>query len=128
MTPFGEKMRELRKGKGMHQVEMAEALHVSPSYLSQLERGKKGRPTWAMVQDIIEIFDLIWDEAEEVQDLARLSHPKVVIDTSDLSAGATELANRMARDIAHRIQSSVSYPGQIRVSVVREIRAVDFAM
>ncbi len=34
----------------------------------------------------------------------------------------------LARDISHRIQSSVKYPGQIRVSVVREIRAVDFAM
>ncbi len=34
----------------------------------------------------------------------------------------------LARDISHRIQSSVTYPGQIRVSVVREIRAVDFAM
>ena len=34
----------------------------------------------------------------------------------------------MARDIAHKIQSAVNYPGQIRVSVVREIRAVDFAM
>jgi len=34
----------------------------------------------------------------------------------------------LARDISHRIQSSVNYPGQIRVSVVREIRAVDFAM
>ena len=100
MTPFGEKMRELRKGKGMNQAEMAEALHVSPSYLSQLERGKKGRPSWAMVQDIIEIFDLIWDEAEEIQDLARLSHPKVVINTAGLSAAATELANRLARDIA----------------------------
>jgi len=34
----------------------------------------------------------------------------------------------LARDISRRIQSSVKYPGQIRVSVVREIRAVDFAM
>ncbi len=34
----------------------------------------------------------------------------------------------MARDIAHKIQSAVNYPGQIRISVVREIRAVDFAM
>jgi ribonuclease Y len=34
----------------------------------------------------------------------------------------------LARDIARRIQSEVNYPGQIRVSVVREVRAVDFAM
>jgi ribonucrease Y len=34
----------------------------------------------------------------------------------------------LARDIARRIQSEVNYPGQIRVSVVRETRSVDFAM
>ena len=34
----------------------------------------------------------------------------------------------LARDIARRIQSEVNYPGQIRVSVIRETRSVDFAM
>jgi transcriptional regulator with XRE-family HTH domain len=100
MTPFGKKMRELRAEKSMTQAQMAAALHLSPSYLSQLEHGKKGKPSWAMVQDLIEMFDLIWDEAEEIQDLARLSHPRVTIDTSELSAKATELANRLARNIA----------------------------
>ncbi|WP_243634465.1 hypothetical protein [Roseicella frigidaeris] len=31
--------------------------------------------------------------------LARLSHPRVVVDTSGLSAEATALANRLAREI-----------------------------
>ena len=34
----------------------------------------------------------------------------------------------LSRDIARRIESEVSYPGQIRVSVLRETRSVDFAM
>jgi ribonuclease Y len=34
----------------------------------------------------------------------------------------------LSRDIARKIEESVSYPGQVRVSVVRETRAVDFAM
>ena len=36
-------------------------------------------------------------------------------------------ANRLASDIAHKIEENLEYPGQIRVCVVRETRAVDFA-
>jgi ribonuclease Y len=34
----------------------------------------------------------------------------------------------LSREIASRIEQELDYPGQIRVSVVREIRAVDFAV
>ena len=34
---------------------------------------------------------------------------------------------RLARDIAKRIESELSFPGQIRVTVVRETRAVEYA-
>ena len=46
-----------------------------------------------------EHFGLIWDDAEELVRLARLSHPRVVVDTAGLSPQATELANRLARTI-----------------------------
>jgi ribonuclease Y len=36
-------------------------------------------------------------------------------------------AQLMARDIAKRIETELSYPGQIRVTVVRETRAVEYA-
>src|SRR5579859_1972226 len=36
-------------------------------------------------------------------------------------------AQMMARDIAKRIESELSFPGQIRVTVVRETRAVEYA-
>src|SRR6202048_4843400 len=36
-------------------------------------------------------------------------------------------AQLMARDIAKRIESELSYPGQIRVTVVRETRATEYA-
>jgi ribonuclease Y len=37
--------------------------------------------------------------------------------------GATQLAH----DIARRIEGSMDYPGQIKVAVVRETRAVEYA-
>jgi len=96
MTPFGEKLRELRRARGVTQKRMAAALGVSPAYLSALEHGHRGVPSWPMVQKIIGYFNVIWDDAEELQRLAELSDPRVVIDTSGLSPKATELANLLA--------------------------------
>lgn len=79
---------------------MAEALGVSAAYLSALEHGRRGRPTWALVQKAIGYFNVIWDEAEELQRLAEQSDPRIVIDTAGLSPRATELANLLAARIA----------------------------
>jgi len=79
--------------------EMAKAIGVSAAYLSALEHGNRGRPSWYLLQRTISYFNIIWDDAEELVRLARLSHPKITIDTSGLSPQATELANRLADDI-----------------------------
>ena len=100
MTPFGARMRELRRARGITQAQMAAALNVSAPYLSALERGRRGRPSWALVQGVISFLGVIWDDAEEIESLARLSHPKITIDTSGLSPRATELANRLSQKIA----------------------------
>lgn len=99
MTPFGAKVRQLRRERTVTLKAMAEALNVSPAYLSALELGKRGVPTWFMVQRIIAFFNVIWDEAEELQRLAEMSDPRVVVDTSGLEPEATELANLLAKRI-----------------------------
>lgn len=101
MTPFGAKIRALRAERGVTLKDMAAALRVSPAYLSALEHGRRGRPSFAQVQAMIGFFNVIWDEAEEIERLARLSHPRVTIDTSGLEPRATKLANRLADEIAY---------------------------
>jgi transcriptional regulator with XRE-family HTH domain len=99
MTPFGERMRKLRAERGITLKEMADAIGVSSSYLSALEHGKRGRPGWHLIQRILSFFNIIWDDAEEVVRLARISHPRIAIDTAGLNPRATELANRLADEI-----------------------------
>jgi transcriptional regulator with XRE-family HTH domain len=99
MTPFGARLRDLRQARGMTMKAMAAAIGVSPAYLSALEHGKRGRPSWDLLQRIIGHLNIIWDEAEELERLAGLSHPRVVVDTEGLGPKATELANRLARNI-----------------------------
>lgn len=99
MTPFGAKVRELREQRGVTLKQLAGALEISPAYLSALEHGHRGRPTPALLVQICEYFHLIWDDYEEMHRLAHLSHPRVQVDTSGLSPGATELANLLAERI-----------------------------
>jgi transcriptional regulator with XRE-family HTH domain len=100
MTPFGLRLRALREVRGITQAELAAALHVSPAYLSALEHGYRGRPSAGLVHQVNEFFGLIWDDAEELVRLARLSHPRVVLDTAGLTPEATALANRLAGAIS----------------------------
>ena len=113
MTPFGAKLRELREHRGVTLAVMAQAMSVSSAYLSALEHGKRGRPSWQLVQRVIAYFNIIWDDAEELVKLARISHPRITIDTAGLSPKATELANRLAQGIGklddERIQKLLSH-------------------
>ncbi len=99
MTPFGARLRALRRERGITLKEMAKGLDVSAAYLSALEHGHRGRPNRAFVHRICAYFNIIWDEAEELQALARVSHPRVTVNTAGLSPEATELANRLAERI-----------------------------
>jgi transcriptional regulator with XRE-family HTH domain len=99
VTPFGERLRALRSERGVSQKDMAAAIGVSAAYLSALEHGRRGAPTWTLIQKIIGYFNVIWDDAEDLARLAETSHPRVKLDTSGLSPAATELANLLADNI-----------------------------
>lgn len=99
MTPFGAKLRDMRAARGITLKQMAEGLQISAAFLSALEHGKRGRPSPILVRQICTFFHIIWEEADELERLARISHPRAIIDTAGLSPRATELANTLAERI-----------------------------
>lgn len=101
MTPFGARIRGLRQARGIALKQMAADIGVSPAYLSALEHGHRGRPSWLLLQRICGYLNIIWDEAEDLAELAKLSHPRVTIDTAGLTPKATLLANELGRRIAN---------------------------
>ncbi|MEM7170099.1 MAG: helix-turn-helix transcriptional regulator [Pseudomonadota bacterium] len=108
MTPFGAKLREIRAERDIPLKEMAAGLHVSPAYLSAMEHGHRGQPSRRFVHRVCQYLNIIWDDAEELQALADLSHPRVVVDTAGLSPLATELANRLAGRIGELDERTVA--------------------
>jgi len=102
MTPFGARLRALRAERGVTLKQLAAALQVSAAYISALEHGRRGAPSTGLVHQVNEFFGLIWDDAEELARLARLSHPRVTVNTAGLTPEQTALANRLAQSI-HRL-------------------------
>ncbi len=111
MTPFGVAVRALRRKKGVSQKQMAAAIGVSAAYLSALEHGKRGAPSFDFLQRVAGYFNVIWDDAEELFQIAQVSAPKVVLDTSGLAPEYTAFANRLR--------------GQIRDLSIDTIRALE---
>ncbi len=49
---------------------------------------------------------------------------RIIVDNQKVS---DDVATMLARDIANKVEAELSYPGQIRVTVIRETRAVEYA-
>ncbi len=49
---------------------------------------------------------------------------RIIVDNYKVS---DDVATMLARDIAKKVEAELSYPGQIRVTVIRETRAVEYA-
>ena len=107
MTPFGAKLRQMRAARDIKLKDMAKALDVTPAYLSALEHGQRGQPSRYFVRRVCTFFNIIWDDAEDLQRLAEASHPRVRLDTSGLTPAATELANLLAENIGRLDQDDI---------------------
>ncbi len=49
---------------------------------------------------------------------------RIIVESQQIS---DESAGWMARDLAKKVEAELTYPGQIKVTVIRETRAVEYA-
>ena len=49
---------------------------------------------------------------------------RVIVDANRVS---DDSAMRIARDVANKIEAEMTYPGEIKVTLLREVRAVEYA-
>ncbi len=122
MTPFGAKLRALRASRGVLQRDMAAALEVSAAYLSALEHGRRGAPSAGLIHQICEYFGLIWDDADELKALAKLSRPRLRVNAAGLTPEQTALGNRLARQLRNLDPETVA-----QIHMLLDARAPDKA-
>ena len=99
MTPFGLKLKSLRKKKKISLAQLSRTLKISTAYLSMIENGKRGRPTDGMVELICAHLGLIWDDVEELKYLSKVSDTNIKITTKTLGPNATLLTNVLNNNI-----------------------------
>lgn len=96
MTPFGKAVRHLRIEHEMMLGEMADALEISPSYLSQIETGKKSIPV-DLVDRIAILFGLSKSDTVALREEASKSMTDFRI---RLSAAASTRDRLLANELA----------------------------
>lgn len=67
MTPFGNVLSQLRRSRKLQQRELAEQVGIQPCYISAMEGGKKGPPSKAVLQKLIETLELSPEEAQSLE-------------------------------------------------------------
>jgi ribonuclease Y len=72
----------------------------------------------------LENLALEFDGVEKCYAIQAGRELRVMVDAESVS---DEIANKLSFDISQKIESDMQYPGQIKVTVIREMRAVNYA-
>ena len=72
----------------------------------------------------LENLALEFDGVEKCYAIQAGRELRVMVDAESVS---DEIAGKLSFDISQKIESDMQYPGQIKVTVIREMRAVNYA-
>jgi len=98
MTPFGHYLETVRRARDMQQTELANLLGIDPSYISAIERGKKGPPSADILQRIKTVMSLSDIESKEL-DFAVKQSGRVIRLPNNTSLAEYALISTLSRRI-----------------------------
>ena len=81
MSPFSGFLHDLRMRRRLRQADLADLLGYEQSYISALETGLKGPPTFEFLSRLAEVLALSSAEREEMDMSSRASQRKLMIDS-----------------------------------------------
>lgn len=62
MTPFGRKLEQLRRSRGLQQSQLAAEAGVQSCYISAMENGRKGPPSLSVFKQLTQVLTLSEEE------------------------------------------------------------------
>jgi len=128
---FGE-TKEVANGIGCHHFEM-EATTVEASLcsaadaLSASRQGARSEPVEEYIKRLKNLEDMAleFDGVDRAYAMQAGREVRVVVQPDQIDDSGTD---NLARELTKRIEQELNYPGKIKVTVIREKRAVEYAV
>ena len=87
---FGEKIKLKRQEKGFTLRGFADALNIAPSYMSDIEKGKRNPPAQEIIEKMIVLLELKEEEKNDLLDLAATEKDTLAY---DIAVYVNDIAN-----------------------------------
>ena len=130
LKKFGEKPEVLNAVMAHHnevEFETVEAIIVQAADAVSASRPGARRETLTAYLKRLESLEEIANSFSGVESSFAIQAGRELRIIVNPEAMTDDEATKMARDVAKKIEDSMQYPGQIKVTIVRETRAVDYA-
>jgi transcriptional regulator with XRE-family HTH domain len=109
---FGDRLRELRHGKGLNQRELADEVGIDFTYLSKIETGKMSPPSQDTIRKLADVLGADLDELlvlagrvpDDVKEVVTQSreHPAFLREISDLDEEELAQLRKKAKEIREK--------------------------
>ncbi|WP_297598702.1 ribonuclease Y [uncultured Cetobacterium sp.] len=130
LKKFGEKPAVINAVMAHHnevEFESVEAILVQASDAISASRPGARRETLSTYLKRLEGLEEIATSFEGVESSYAIQAGREIRIIINPEVVSDDAATKMARDIAKRIEETMQYPGQIKVTIMRETRAVEYA-
>ncbi|MGL4910761.1 MAG: ribonuclease Y, partial [Cetobacterium sp.] len=130
LKKFGEKPAVINAVMAHHnevEFESVEAILVQASDAISASRPGARRETLSTYLKRLEGLEEIATSFEGVESSYAIQAGREIRIIINPEVVSDDAATKMARDIAKRIEENMQYPGQIKVTILRETRAVEYA-